>query len=405
MVQVLPQIQKRPSALELLGSGISESLPNAFGMLLQQKQNQANEAKQNRLIEAENLRFGIPQEAKTESLRKAHLEQSLKDKADQDFLSKLGIGNYTNQKSPAQTALLSEEPQPGMTEQKPRAGIAQQESSEPSAFTSPLANLSDEQLLGLSMTKKGAGLAKQAQSSKEFKQKQDIAEAKSEREERKFKQTQDIAERDYNLKVHGLSEDYAKKLREKADIAKNRLGIIEKSKQALKKTKTGALTLQNFFKTAYKDTPFENIALSPEGAIIEASIPTLLEGNKDIYGVRLSDRDLAVSLGKTISLGKSNDVNMAILEFNQDMDRLRVNKQKIADQILKENNGLRPLNFEGLVDQRFDQEYGNEIEHSLAKAMKDSGSGLILMRAPDGRLLNVPQEKVEEFKALKAKVL
>jgi len=399
MVQVVRAPQQRPSSAEAFASGLGQSLPQAMGLLLQNRQQEQERARQQNLLNQENRSLqslGIDLSGVTSpKAREILLEQGLKQQAEEETLRTLGLLPPSLE---AKQSLLGEQK---TTRNFPRAGLIGEEPI--STTEQPLKEFTPEQKRYISL--KHTQAAAQIRHEEEFQQKQKLAEEKAAREEKKFKQTQDIAERDYNLKVHGLSEDYAKKLREKADISKNRLGVIEKSKEALKKTKTGALTLQNYFKTAYKDTPLENIALSPQGAIIEASIPSLLEGNKDIYGVRLSDRDLAVSLGKTISLGKSNEVNMAILEFNEEMDRLRINKQKVADQIIKENNGLRPLNFEGLVDQRFDEEYGDEIEHSLAKAMKDSGSGLTLMRAPDGRLLNVPPEKVEEFKALKAKVL
>ena len=135
------------------------------------------------------------------------------------------------------------------------------------------------------------------------------------------------------------------------------------------------MTPQNIFKHVFKGTALENVALSAEGATIEASIPTFLEGSKDVFGVRLSDRDLAVLLNKIVDLGKSPETNFAILDFADKFYDLSIKKAQIADEIVKANGDYVPIGFQRKVNEEFDRRYGDEIDQAYNQVLNTPSPG------------------------------
>jgi len=54
--------------------------------------------------------------------------------------------------------------------------------------------------------------------------------------------------------------------------------------------------------------------------------------------------------------------NKAILDWQEFETKLDVDRKKIADEIRKENKGLRPIDYQNQIAQRMDQKFGKEIE-------------------------------------------
>lgn len=229
-------------------------------------------------------------------------------------------------------------------------------------------------------------------------------EEKKDLENKKFEETKRYHQQAEKIQVHDLSKDSAKQLREDEKRAENTLTAVKSVRNSLKKTKTGALTWQNFFKKQFKGTFLENLPLSPEGAIIEANIPAFIEGKKELFGQRLSDADLAVVLGKTIDLGKSNEANEAILNLAEFTAELSLNKAKIANEIVKENGGYRPIDFDRQVDERYQERYGQAIDDNFRKNFGPKSTD-VHMIAPDGGDLYVPIEEVDKYLKLEAKII
>ena len=144
--------------------------------------------------------------------------------------------------------------------------------------------------------------------------------------------------------------------------------------------------------------------MTKEGAVTEASIPGFLEGGRELFGKQLTNADLAVILGKVVDLGKSNEANEALLDFAEFSANLAIHKAEIADEIIKENKGYRPIGFEAKVEENFQKKYGDEIDANYRKNFGPKSTD-VHMRAPDGRELWVPPEKVQEFLDLKAEVI
>lgn len=246
-------------------------------------------------------------------------------------------------------------------------------------------------------------LGKYMQAENEAVDRRNAARATQKLNQMKFQETQRHHEAQEKLAEHETSKEYYKGISDARRRAENTLKSVKTVRKALSTHKTG-LTWENFFKKQFAGTFLENIALTKEGAVTEASIPGFLEGGRELFGKQLTNADLAVILGKVVDLGKSNEANEALLDFAEFSANLAIHKAEIADEIIKENKGYRPIGFEAKVEENFQKKYGDEIDANYRKNFGPKSTD-VHMRAPDGRELWVPPEKVQEFLDLKAEVI
>ncbi len=158
------------------------------------------------------------------------------------------------------------------------------------------------------------------------------------------------------LEFHKESQKYDEELNKATKIAKNQADTIKTIDQALKSKNVKPLSISNLFKGfGTIGDKISNAALNGDQATLQASIPALLEGWKEVFGVRLSDADLRILQDKLPGLGNSLEANQAILKVMKKYSKMTLLRSKIATQIKNENKGLRPLNYANKVEQRFDE--------------------------------------------------
>lgn len=95
--------------------------------------------------------------------------------------------------------------------------------------------------------------------------------------------------------------------------------------------------------------------LNGDEATLQASIPALLEGWKEVFGVRLSDADLKVLQDKLPSIGKSPAANKAILNILKKYGKQTLLRGQISKEIKDKNKGLRPLDYAQQIETRYDE--------------------------------------------------
>lgn len=93
--------------------------------------------------------------------------------------------------------------------------------------------------------------------------------------------------------------------------------------------------------------------LNKDEAQIQASIPYLIEGWKEVFGIRLSDADLRVIQDKLPSIGKSPEANLAIARILQKYSKLNKLRFEVGKNIKEKNNGLRPLGYADRVEEQY----------------------------------------------------
>lgn len=185
------------------------------------------------------------------------------------------------------------------------------------------------------------------------------------------------------ITVHKLSE---KEDAEIEKLARTGAKALETVKDIDKAISTGNVKPTNF---ANLVKPFgkvggilSNIFLNSDQATVNASIPQLLDGWKEVFGVRLSDADLKILEDKLPSIGKSPEANRAILKIISKYANANILRNKIAMEIKDKYEGYRPVDFTTQVNRRYDEmteivemvdEAGNLLEipaYRVSAAMK-----------------------------------
>lgn len=162
--------------------------------------------------------------------------------------------------------------------------------------------------------------------------------------------------RDEEISFHKESEKYDEELFKQNKAAKRQVEAIKDINTALASGNVSRGSLSNIFKGFGKiGDKLSEILLKPDEATIQASIPYLLEGWKEVFGVRLTDADLRLLQDKLPSIGKSVEANMAITKILKKYADLTLLRGTIAKEIKAQNKGLRPLGYADKVEERFDQ--------------------------------------------------
>jgi len=158
------------------------------------------------------------------------------------------------------------------------------------------------------------------------------------------------------LQFHKESEKYDEELLKNARIAKKQISVISDIDEAINSGKVTPSSLANIFKGFGKiGEKFSEALINKNEAVLIASIPQLLEGWKEVFGLRLSDADLKLLQDKLPSIGKNKDANKAILGILRKYADTTLLREKIGEELKSKNKGLRPLGFASKVEQRFDE--------------------------------------------------
>jgi len=161
--------------------------------------------------------------------------------------------------------------------------------------------------------------------------------------------------RDEELQFHKEGEKYDEELFKQTKIAKKQVDTIGDIEKAIDSGKVTPTSLANIFKGFGKiGDKISEALINKDEATILASIPQLLEGWKEVFGVRLSDADLKLLQDKLPSIGKTAEANKAIVKVLRKYADMTLLRSTIAREIKEANKGLRPLGYADKIEQRFD---------------------------------------------------
>lgn len=187
-----------------------------------------------------------------------------------------------------------------------------------------------------------------------------------------------------DIQIHKLSNKVDEDISEKGKSADRQLEAVSTIRKSLQsgnvKPKSIANALRGFGVVGDK---IADAFLNKDQAAFSASIPSLIEGMKDLFGVRLSDADLKIVQDKLPGLGKDPSANESILQVIEKYANLAKKRSEIAREVKKEHQGLRRIDF------------GDEVESRLEKWKLDQ-EGLVPMVSPYGKIVKVPKERVQE---------
>lgn len=204
----------------------------------------------------------------------------------------------------------------------------------------------------------------------------------SRRETDKTKSQRDIETQKLTHKekidFHKDSEKYDEEVRESATRARKQIEVVKDLTEAVDSGKVNPASIANIFKGYGKaGRKISEAFTNAEQGKFEAAMPFLLEGWKEVFGVRLSDADLKILENKLPSIGKSPSANKSILEIISKYAKPNILRAEIAKEIKSKNKGLRPINF------------ADQVEEELNTHMESNA--LVPMRSPSGKIRMVPK--------------
>lgn len=173
------------------------------------------------------------------------------------------------------------------------------------------------------------------------------------RAQRDITQREKESKRKEEIAFHQESKEYDEKILDNYKKSINQIESISNIKKALKGDVRPKSIANMFRGMGTIGEKIANAYLTKDEATILGSIPYLIEGWKDIFGVRLSDADLKVIQDKLPDIGKSNAANQAIVNIMEKYAGMSKLRYEIAKDIKEKNKGLRPLGYADKVETQF----------------------------------------------------
>ncbi len=168
-------------------------------------------------------------------------------------------------------------------------------------------------------------------------------------EEKKLNRKEEL---DFHRDTQKFDEELSKNLKN----AKKQNDTIKTIEKAVASGNVTPSSWANIFKGFGEiGDKISKAVLNKDEAALMSSIPNLLEGWKEVFGVRLSDADLRVLQDKLPDIGKSPEANRAILKILKKYGEQNILRGDIAADIKKKNKGLRPLGYAEKIEERFDE--------------------------------------------------
>lgn len=327
-------------------------LQNTFSNLQEKQKLAKTESREREAALGAGYTYGVPPQVAA---------QQVKDRAKGTRLAQYGLGQDQGSNQQIQPTLS------GNAEQGNAPQSQQADSSQ--SLQSGFKNLPDDQLVIAS----GASDKEISEPAK--------AELKRRQEDRKIEQKEKTASRDEEIAFHKESQAYDDELFKQSKIAKKQFGAIEDVEKAISSGNISPGSLANIFKGFGKiGDKISEALVNKDQAALMASIPQLLEGWKEVFGVRLSDADLKLLQDKLPSIGKTPEANRAIVKVLRKYADMTVLRSQIAREVKEKNKGLRPLGYADKIEQLFDERI----------------APVKIVNPNNGNIIEVPAYKVSE---------
>jgi len=215
----------------------------------------------------------------------------------------------------------------------------------------------------------------------------------------------EIKDKEIALEIHKSEKKAYDDLAAEGEQAKKTSRARQTMIDQLATGKLNPKNARNLFANMFKGSPLlEGLFTTPEREVFKSAGVTQFEGMKDIFGVRLSDADLAIASTKVMDPSKPVEANLAIAKYWDFADKMKIEEANIAREVKKENGGFLPINWRELVHDKMSERFGDEAEQVVKEAANEGGSkplkiidGKIAIVAPDGRRKLVPQEDLNKY--------
>lgn len=196
-----------------------------------------------------------------------------------------------------------------------------------------------------------------------------------------------------------ISADYYKDLRESNQTATNQLSAIEDILDVVDPASNWT-SIANWAKSfGEPGRILANAFQTAEQGQFQAALPNLLEGFRELFGVRITDADLKLLQDKLPDIGKDAETNRSILNILKSYSTAKKKKYEIANEITDRYGGYRPPQFESLVEKEFNDWSQDFRKYRQQKAfLEEPDKGFVYVMNPDGEIDRmVPINKIEEL--------
>lgn len=264
--------------------------------------------------------------------------------------------------------------------QQPEGMAPQMAPAQPQSQQAPqaqgLQGASKEQLIKLSSHPRYGQSAKEELRRREH-------EEKTELEKEKIKRETQISGRKEKIAFHQESQKFDDKIREDATRAKKQLEVADDVLKAVSSGNVHPSSYANIFSAIPKyGEQISDAFLNKDEAQLKAVSPYLIEGWREVFGTRLTDADLKVVQSKIPSIGKDPEANKAIVSIIKKYAQKSIDRYEAAKKIKEENDGLRPLGYEDMVEKEYENLQGtvrvrNPENGKIYKVKKDKLQGAL----------------------------
>lgn len=187
----------------------------------------------------------------------------------------------------------------------------------------------------------------------------------------KIQQKEEHVARQERMQIHKDLQKADNEIHDAAKVARTRQSSFNVMRKNLESGNLNPRAFDNVLTTALKGSRWENFFKNKDRAEFEAAALSSFEGMKDLFGTRLSDADLRQAAGKIPDPSKSIEANLAVIDFMDFQDKMKVAEEKVGAEIKKENGGFRPLDYQEQIRERMQELYGNEADELVKKAAYD----------------------------------
>ena len=132
-----------------------------------------------------------------------------------------------------------------------------------------------------------------------------------------------------------------------------------------------------------------NSLMNPESEEYNKTIQEFLTGLKQVFGGKISNSEMQAYMRKFPQLVNTPEGRLRILRDLQIFSEMNLEKSKLAMQMEKENNYLRPRGFESMVDERFAKDIIPQYKEEFLVPFED------IKDLPDPRTIE-PDEIIED---------
>lgn len=138
--------------------------------------------------------------------------------------------------------------------------------------------------------------------------------------------------------------------------------------------------------------------LDPSSQQFNALSVGFLKDAKNIFGSRVTNFDLQTYIDKIPRLAQTDQGKKVLIDNFRTLGEASKTRNKVKNQIIRENKGTPPFDLEEEVNRRASPELdklSEKFNRSFLEASK-SPSGKIFMKSPDGIFGEVPPDRLQE---------